>query len=846
MSYFSDWKWLSQPVKFLVGYSFRPWTLAAGGLIIASSVVWIGAYRYSPSLRSLIIKPQNGEIIVSSPTVYTRQRLVNDRLKQIAWLEDQIKAADGVSMGAANTPEFRMIDQVAGSTSTLSVTAQVATSGASGDKPSEVPSKPNAVRDDVAVAPTTSALFHAKNSFRDDVRAEMMETQLDDRHDILGNTIYRLSFQASVLAGTQTDAVAGIAVRISHCPNRSRILSSGASETCSQTSAERSATTDVLYRSDYNRLYYDWLRDLQKLVSSSIDNITEQFSVDQPDPTLRLLFSRFITGRLCEKYVVGVYAGSRIDEQCSPENLSVETPVEEAQKIQSNAGIARWVTESYIREYLGRLAERQDQYFVDSLARAKAKYPIIKSELETDESFQSRVRDSPRCRGATARSIPLKDLVQKEGNGSATGLEFPAGTDLPCPFVDSAIQHLQAGISLYKQVLQLPVPQHSSAADSILSTLAGNMDLNPFTLPDARCFAADFMKAKLNSFERPALAYEQIDKFMRLLVTGKEIGDCQLVVLPKQNAPIDELEYYLNRDTQLFSYTVTPKNLSENISTTADVRDAYQMLAQHQLGANREGAGILAKALKEKSEELRAVLEHPLVVGFGSGRQPLQFVQGLDGHDKSPTVRSTELGWIVAPHVRPGGRLVQIDGQYALTAVISVPSWWRTVEIDIETCWMPRDELEHYSKSTKILFCNEGKPTWTVVQLPGAIQELSRKLGFEVVQEPYITKPTLQQLAVGEPGHLIFTGGRLWRSTTVTLGSQMATSITVLPNMYGIVAYFDCVKPQPSSPGLRTSINTGTVPARVWTSEGVTDSIPVELIGAASCPAPTKVQESKN
>jgi hypothetical protein len=39
-------------------------------------------------------------------------------------------------------------------------------------------------------------------------------------------------------------------------------------------------------------------------------------------------------------------------------------------------------------------------------------------------------------------------------------------------------------------------------------------------------------------------------------------------------------------------------------------------------------------------------------------------------------------------------------------------------------------------------------------------------------------------------------GGRLWRSTEVTLGSQVADRISVLPNMKGIVASFDCVQPQ--------------------------------------------------
>lgn len=853
MSCFGAWKSFSQLRSLVFRSLFNAWTCAVLCLVGIISAIWIAAYRYSPDLRAWISKPQNGEIIVSSPTVYTRQRLVNDRLKQIAWLEEQIKAADGIAVAAGDKPEFKMIDQVAATTGSLSVAAEFARTAAGAeagknatDTATSSPSKSSGVREDFAVAPTTAALFRAKNSFRDDVRAEMMETQLDDRHDILGNTIYRLSFQASILAGTQQDALAGIAVRISHCPNRSNIIAARGVVACSETSVERLTTTEVLYRNDYARLYFDWLRDLQKRVSSSIDSMTKQISIDRPDLAFRLLFSRFITGRLCEKRIVGVYPGSRIDGKCDPENTASSIGEDEAREIAENAGLARWVAESYINRYLERASERQEKAFIESLDRALTKFPFIKSDLDTQESFQLRVRSSLRCQSGRDASLLLADLIPTEKKGSKELVELLEGNTLPCPFVDSATQRIQAGVSLYKQVMQLPVPQHSKAADSIYKSLEQGIDSNLFNPADARCFAADFMRAKLNAFDRTAQPHEQIDTFMKLAITGKEVGDCQLLVSPKLDPPITDLEYHLNKDTGLFSYTVTPKNLSENISTTAEVRDVYQMIAQSRLGANGEGANVLAKVLKEKSDELRAVLEHPLIVGFGSGRQPLQFVKSSSKQDQSPTVRGTELGWIIAPRIRPGGKLVQIDGQYALTAVISVPSWWRTVEIDIATCWIPRQELENYSLLTKVLFCQEGRPTWTVVQLPGAIPELSRKLGFEVVQEPYITTAALQRLKVGESGQLIFTGGRLWRSTTVTLGSQVATSITVLPNMEGIVAFFDCVGPQPSSPGLRAPGDTDTVPARVWTSEGVTEIAPVALLaGERSCPTSTKLVEKK-
>ena len=36
-------------------------------------------------------------------------------------------------------------------------------------------------------------------AYREEVRSEIMETRLDDRHDILGNTLFRLKFDATIL-----------------------------------------------------------------------------------------------------------------------------------------------------------------------------------------------------------------------------------------------------------------------------------------------------------------------------------------------------------------------------------------------------------------------------------------------------------------------------------------------------------------------------------------------------------------------------------------------------------------------------------------------------------------------
>jgi hypothetical protein len=174
-----------------------------------------------------------------------------------------------------------------------------------------------------------------------------------------------------------------------------------------------------------------------------------------------------------------------------------------------------------------------------------------------------------------------------------------------------------------------------------------------------------------------------------------------------------------------------------------------------------------------------------------------------------------------------------------------------------------------------------------IVRLPGAISELSSKLGFEIVQEPHLKLPLDQapppiRVEVGRPFNLLLTGFRIWRSTEVTLGAQKSDSIVVLPNMEGIVATFNCVDAQspvsassaegsisassakhpasastaksPGTSSTKTSVASSVqtpvsapsqeqvVDVRVWTSEGVTDPVQATLVVT---PALQNAQENK-
>lgn len=201
-------------------------------------------------------------------------------------------------------------------------------------------------------------------------------------------------------------------------------------------------------------------------------------------------------------------------------------------------------------------------------------------------------------------------------------------------------------------------------------------------------------------------------------------------------------------------------------------------------------------------------------------------------------------GWSIGPRFGDGendrgGR--HVASHYSLSAIISVPSWWRRLHLTIRRCWRSPKELNgvnglHASRSGETPLCRDDKqPQMFVVNLPGEEKEIPRKLGFEVLKFPRLDDSIMkeaedprerQTLVIGRRGQLLIRGERLWRSTSVTLGEQMTTDIVVLPDMEGIIARFDCVEPPARAHG---SGGTVTQRAQVWTSEGRTDPFKVDL-----------------
>jgi len=874
------------------------------------------SYRHRFEIQHFFENGRDGSIIVNSPTVYTRQRLVNDRLDQARWLRTQLEFTE-----EKREAEFKSIDAVRQVSTTTKGTLNIPRGDSSNSENAakNSPNDPNKSNQSIEIDATTMAMFHAKNAYREEVRSEITQTELDDRHDIKGNTIYRLTFDASVIAGTNKEAVAAIIIRLGH-----------------DALNETSAIKDI-YREDYQSLYENWASKFQDTIATSLTSVSESINSSSPQSHLRLLFSEFLLRRICQ------IVGNDIDlnkepEACVPEHrakaesllaLYTRMRLSTLQKIKDGA------FNQALNGYRATLDSRgKNPAYIfpdtknDNLIEAAAQICVRDSGSSNDQialwqlgiirapqnedpskeglppASRETDRSSPTPNPQENAAVPTPKVISAQGDpqkNKATEL-------IGCPFSDSLKERLISGVLLYEKIFSLmrnsPSEKQSSqtmpkglpvSAPNSLTTSASPHNQAVHTVPSGwfettnfrppndyesfarlaiadlgdcnngacfvqsarlRCFAADFIRSNLNLFgDRSSRHNQKISDFLTLRIVGREVNDCSLIVMPYperfEKAPLlpqgfssssefdkflSEFKKALNRNTDAFAYSVTPKNLAENVSTAADTRDAYELLIRAAGKPND-----LASFLRTRSKQNRAVIAHPIVVGFGSSDRALVPAVPASSEDGASGVRDIDFGWIIAGRLTESGSFEQIDGQYPLSAYISVPGWWQTVKVSIVTCWLPRTTVARLTpvlSAGNVCSGEQRTPSMLPVRLPPAIAEISHKLGFDVVQQPSIFRPQRQELVIGRPGALLLEGQRLWRSTEVTAGAQHADKITVLPNMEGILAEFDCVE---APPGQRQPRGNDAVKedrsqivtessVRVWTSEGATESIPLGFV----------------
>lgn len=184
------------------------------GLMMMMAAIALAAFVIAAH-EQLDVTP-DGRIVVETPQVYTRERLVNDRLEQDTWLNRQLR---DIKPDDFEPTRQEMRDSV------IEVKARL-----KADSAHKQVEKTNEMRHDGAqaagkisneAAPAIISRvpphlkFLAANTHRELVRTLALENQLDDRHDLEGTTLFLLKFDSTILPGKRTKDSALIHVELS-------------------------------------------------------------------------------------------------------------------------------------------------------------------------------------------------------------------------------------------------------------------------------------------------------------------------------------------------------------------------------------------------------------------------------------------------------------------------------------------------------------------------------------------------------------------------------------------------------------------------------------------------------
>ena len=826
---------------------FFDWIKAIPGgksTLIVLFLVLVGAYIY---YIHYFPWETEGEIVVDEPKLYTRERLVNDRFREEAWLNEQLtnlKREDFL------TPEAR-ISSAHTQQLTLAVNASKNNGSETGQGQTTIPSIQS---DDASlekapqeIAATPTDTFSDMLDYRDKVRNELMRIQLDDRHDIEGNTLYRLNFDSAIIPGKNTHDSAVILVTVT--PNNEE---------------------------DLDSLFKEWASGMQTKVASLIDDKIKlldnpPFDQDPFPPVEQVAFEAFLRHKICEQVkTLSIKLFNEIHpiNQSEPDmwgNICPEPtendhePTVNPKKLSTQD--VYFDCENHPEPFFCEVEKLIGHYSISYDLAKSNKVAVIFFEnlkritgLTGDKAKELSWRIAMVCgtpvKNKSRPNIVLYNTRSQEVSEIPNQNEHGQNTDpqvqeiqclLPFPPINrllvvmGLLERLSAVSELEpKKIRSLvnlfpndnEITQYPKVIEELVRPyVCGKLDENhPLFHQDPYQYIKPYyeivikgteqckksldypdegIRQPLNNLKQLVVTYQatrlsQLDKYFTYEVNGCDMQQCRLVLNAKPGAHKNLIKA-LKDVNQSFSYAVTPQIQTQRIALLNKQKQQLNSLVNASLQGGGNKTEGLVQQLNTLEKELEMLERHPLVVGFGDWQYQ---EKDEEKAESDPINNETRFGWVIQPRLTgspstsDGPEFQQLPGHYSLSAVISIPGWWRSVTVQVNKCWLSRPKL---SASISSLCGKNNVPAFNI-KVPGHTYELNQKLGTEVIKNPHLLPEIhdlnhMQLIEVGRKGVVLLEGDRLWRSTVVMLDNQKADSIEVLPDMKGVSATFECVKP---------------------------------------------------
>ena len=159
----------------------------------------------------------HGTVYISHPQVFTRERLVAAREKELQFLNTSLNAQVQSTFSAAQ--DVRTLSAFQDSLGvTVSPTAGASVPSASAPQLSDLSKMQLASPDSLVLAKNLSVSavdqFNDEMAYRDAVNAVIREKELDDMHDREGKTLYTLKFDTALIPGDDVHQSALVKIKI--------------------------------------------------------------------------------------------------------------------------------------------------------------------------------------------------------------------------------------------------------------------------------------------------------------------------------------------------------------------------------------------------------------------------------------------------------------------------------------------------------------------------------------------------------------------------------------------------------------------------------------------------------
>jgi len=825
--------------------------LAIGGGVMVAVLAIASSPWFVPFIRDSLFGT-TGSIHISGPQVYTRERLVNDRYREDSWLLSELEGSRKLTFGI--TASTRL--------STSQIFSMMASNTEKPPEPATTDAKsaPDSDKPPVSIDIGPFNRFRSLLTYREQVRSLMIENQLDDRHDLRGNSIYRLKFDAAVFPGNNTRRSAKVTVSV--LPPEGMIDAKIKFGELSDIKALSDAQYQV-----WNRIYNRWLDSLEKRFNEGEKSIRRAYENNRSPPSyykaflddinltekellvyiyntsdqIKALDDTFVEGIRQDYTLKDLVNNPLFNQLVVDHNFKASSPDDDNFKGSQKTGSTEKTTRKEknkvtqasspdhdnVTKDLDRYFESYAQGIIDPFDPFHKRFKMeIQKRLRTvvyEQNLAYVLNKLFEIARAEQGQAPQKNDTREkkdcplESASRDSGLEKLFDQEAFNYFMHNQLKSVLSGSILDQELtdrdllmLAMVVEDPTQSKESFKfkpQTVALRVtdvevcNSNPhISISGHKIYYLqsdlDEVKRLLPSYDIKALDKDEdfkknvVDPWRKKDQTSQSVSEAPNTAqdgVSSQTAQQDPHMYEINVEVGLinfirlagrrlhaFSYAFTPSEPDEISASQALNQSSAALWLQ---AAGTQGSGRGSASLGSKGEKDWNDVRK-LVIGFGK-----------QVNSATPT-----FGWMIQPQeqVAVGSQHYRHRAsQLSLTALISLPAWWDEVTVKVKREWA-RESQDPGTESEN----SQDLDVYTI-ELPVNFEAIDAALFEKHTRTPVIEEWAVQPVELrvcDKKAALIIPGRRLWRSAIVTLGSQKANEIYVLPDMNGIIATFNKIE----------------------------------------------------